>query len=74
MRTPKLFPFALCFALASAIFAPIVEAQPTGQWDFNSGSLVPTVGAPLTFADANTSTLNSLDNNAIYVGCSRMRS
>ena len=29
----------------------MVQAQPTGQWDFNSGNLSATVGASMTYAD-----------------------
>jgi hypothetical protein len=38
-------------ALGFALLAVSLQAQPTGQWDFDSGNLTGTVGAALQYAD-----------------------
>ena len=40
-------------SLAAFLTAGRVQAQPFGQWDFNSSNLTATVGTDLTFADGS---------------------
>jgi hypothetical protein len=41
-------------ALVAVLVTANTSAAPTGQWDFDSGNLNATVGSPLTYADADT--------------------
>ncbi len=52
--------------LASLFGVATTLAAPTGQWDFDSGNLNATVGSPLTYADANTTTSTSFGSTTSF--------
>ena len=39
--------------LGTLLVTASLQAQPAGQWDFDSGTLAPTVGSALTYVDGD---------------------